>query len=547
MKSIIKKVPWSRRIYILLVIPLLLNEIVSHAQMPDCITGTVMYGVFSPIVRTDSFPTAGKDSTEIRSINFATGAVGPLMGGRRYYIRRNPAGGTTFDRYFYGASAMALDGPAGKFYLITQMGGSAFGDKDVIMIDPLAPTVSGTTVGTIATISPGVNMDNYHFVKMAMAPNGFIYALGVNRSSGATASTFNPLIRITPCAVPSAGCATASIRLLGYLPTGGIMDRMNLFNGDIAFDAAGNLYFFAAAYQNVSGVNKYTDSRLFRINAANIPSAAGTGTIPMSFVADFNSMDSTGASGLALDPGGNMYMTVRRYTNNDPTQPYFSELYKSTDTTQAQLMPGFGPLTDSTSAGDLAACYFPSSLLSTNSLQLSGQYDFSKTSLKWQVNNNDIANHYEIQGSEDGTNFTTITTIYPENTSQPNAVYQYKNTENEFGKTKYYRVRQSMKSGTRFYSNIVQIYLNNKINLAGAISPNPFADHFNFSIQLKSPKPVNVKLADQSGRIVYNNQFNGKTGENKFRVNDISNLKKGIYFVEISVENEIIREKIVKQ
>jgi hypothetical protein len=554
MKTLVNKIARYRKLTLLVCIAaLLLKPDISRAQMPDCISGTVMYGVFSPVVpASPAFPTPGKDSTEIRSINFATGAVGPLMGGRRYYIRRNPGGGTSASSYFYGASAMALDGLTGKFYIMTQMGGggTTTGDKDVVMIDPLAPTAFGTTIATIATISPGGtsgNMDSYHFVKMAMAPNGHMYALGVNRSSAGAASTFNPLIRITPCAVPTAGCATASARLLGYIQSGGVMDRMNLYNGDIAFDATGNLYFFASAFQQVGSTNRYTDSRLFRINAANIPSAAGTGVIPMTFLADFNSMDSTGASGLALDPAGNMYMSVRRYTDNNPSSSYTTELYRSYDTATADLVPTFGTVPDSTSVGDLAACFFPSALLSDNNLLLAANHDAGKSILKWEVDNNNAVNYFEVQRSDNGINFETIAMVYPDPASPLSSKYQYSDVVNNIGQNKYYRIRHVMKNGIRYYSNIAQVYLNGKINLVGSISPNPFVDHFNFTVQLKTARPVGIRVSDQSGRIVYRNQYTATAGENKFIVNDVNTIRKGIYFVEIFVDNQIIRQKLIKQ
>jgi len=530
------KIPWNCKIIVMIFISSFLGTLnKAYAQLPDCITGTVMYAAFSPVA-----PTVGNDSTEIRSVNYATGAIGPLMGGRRYYIQKTP--GTTT---FYGSSAMGVSPVTSKFYLITQMGSSSTqdGPKDLIMIDPIAPTASGTVIGTITGTTGGIDLDEYHFVKMAIAPNGFGYALGVYRRTTGAAATYNILIRYSLCATTN--CST--IQLLGFLPSGGITDKNNLFNGDIAFDGTGNLYFLASSFQPVGSITKYTDTRLFKILSTDIPSLPGTGTIPMSFLNDFNSLDSTGASGIALDPGGNMYFTVRRYTNNDPTAAFVTELHKSNDTSSTILMPGFSPIPANTSAGDLGSCFFPNSVLTTNKLQLSGKSDIGNAYVQWQVNNNNLVNYYELQRSDDGINFTTIETINPTNASQSSAVYQYKDTEKELGKYKYYRIRQVMKNGLRYYSNIVQVNFNSKINLTGSLSPNPFIDHFNFIIELNSSKSIGVRLTDQSGRIVYNKSFNGKAGENKITVNDISKLKKGFYFVEISAENEVIRQKLIRQ
>jgi len=58
---------------------------------------------------------------------------------------------------------------------------------------------------------------------------------------------------------------------------------------------------------------------------------------------------------------------------------------------------------------------------------------------------------------------------------------------------------------------------------------------------------VKVSVADQDGRIVYQKMIKGQTGSNKFSVANLSGLKPGVYLVEIRVEDEVIREKLIKQ
>ena len=535
MKYLIKKIPWNFiRIIPLFILISLLEGKEANGQAIECASGTTMYGVF-----VDTLGSGTADSTEIRPINFTTGIIGALAGGRRYFIVR---GGR------YGASAMGVDGTTNRIYLMTQMAGAQ--PKDIIAIDPTAPTHAAavTVIGTTPS-----SLNDYHFVKVAIAPpgpTGYGYAIGVLRDStlsGYNALNYNPLIRFTTCV--TANCT--AITLLGYLPGTGNMYKTLLFNGDIAFDAGGSLYFATAAFERVGGIPRYTDSRLFRIRASDIPSSAGTGTIPMSFLADFNTLDSTILNGIAFNSMGDMYFSTRRFTGVQTNPPGHadSEVNIATNFGAAVPMPGFNTTLTmpDKSISDLGSCYFPFGVLSANKLQLSGNSDPGKINLKWQVNNNNMVNYYEIQKSADGTNFTTITTINTENAAQSSAVYQYAVEQNQFDKAEYYRIRQSMKSGMRFYSNVIHFDYNNSIQITGSLSPNPFVDNFNFVVQLKSPKVVNVRLADQNGRIVCNKQYNGKTGENKFKVIDLAGLRRGIYFVEISTENEVIREKVIKQ
>ena len=60
----------------MLLLVLLTQVSPARAQLPDCISGTVMYSVFSNT-------STVTDSTEIRPVNYSTGAIGSLMGNRR--------------------------------------------------------------------------------------------------------------------------------------------------------------------------------------------------------------------------------------------------------------------------------------------------------------------------------------------------------------------------------------------------------------------------------------------------------------------------------
>ena len=176
--------------------------------MPDCTTGTVMYGVFNQLSNV-------QDSTEFRSINFSNGAIGSLMGGRKFWIRKwNVSAASSI----YGSSAMGLDPITSRLYVFTQMPGGSGLSKNILRINTVPPLVSTDTGIVIATTPARLN--NYHFVKAAFAPDGYGYAIGVNRdTTTALDDTCNVLIRFQTCgATPSAGCANASVIILGYLP-----------------------------------------------------------------------------------------------------------------------------------------------------------------------------------------------------------------------------------------------------------------------------------------------------------------------------------------
>jgi len=510
-----------------------------QAQAPDCATGTVMYAVFN-----DSAGSTTNMPSEIRSVNYATGAVGPLMGGTTYLIQKAGAGGP-----YYGTAGMGLDAITKRFFVMTQMSSGAGLQKDIISINTATATM--VTIGstpTVVTPTVPVILSDYHFVKVAVSPSGLGYAIGVHRdttSGGFNPARCNPVISFTTCgALPIGGCSV--ITLLGFLPYTG--NHYHQFNGDIAFDNVGNLYFATAAFARVAGKGRYTDARLYKIAAGNIPAVAGTGTIPMTLLANYNSLDSTVLNGITFSPLGAMYFSTRRFpAGQNGAALFVNEIYKSSVLGVATVVPGFAVPTAGYSVADLAGCYFPTGVLAQNGINLTSNYVNGMVSLRWQVTNNNQALYYEIQKSTDDANYETISRIDTRNSNQSSQVYTSMNIDNGDAKVTYYRIKQAMQNGMNYYSNVVKVNNNSKITLIGKPNPNPFINKFVVSALLRLNNPIYVKIADQDGRMVYQKVFTGQAGTNSINIDNLGGLKPGIYVVEVRVDDEVIREKLIKE
>jgi len=502
------------------------------AQLPDCTSGGTMYGVFNNIAGSTT-----ADSMEIRPINYSTGAVGPLIGNKRYWLRKQI--GFT---WYYGSSAMGVNLVNNKFYFMTQM--SNPGAKDIISIDPV--TAAMTVVGTTPS-----SLDNYHFVKLSVAPNGFAYAIGVNRDTSQPAATFNPLVRFSTCGpTPTAGCATPTITILGYLPNTGNMYKWKLFNGDIAFDFSGNLYFCTAAYEKISGTTMaYTNARLFKINVANIPTTAGAGIIPMTLIADYPSLDSTVMNGIALDLAGNMYVSTRVFNGpqSNPSTTSSPKLFKSALPGSATIMSGFSSPTPNFSIADLASCNFPNRILSVSQVRLSGTAANGRADLKWDLNNNEDVDYFELEKSSDANDFKTIATINSVYSGQSFAKYSYTDNQASGSGHAYYRVRAVMKSGIRNYSNIMNILIADQMFLVSAPNPNPFVDRVDCILSMKNKTSVTMRILDQRGSTVKQMDVDCNAGENKLNISGLGNLKPGMYIAEFRADEQVMRTKLIKQ
>jgi len=212
------------------------------------------------------------------------------------------------------------------------------------------------------------------------------------------------------------------------------------------------------------------------------------------------------------------------------------------------LMPAFAAPA-AYSIADLASCSFPLTLLASNQLDLTGRYAAGNASLSWIVNDNTNVDHYEVQRSDEGSDFsfTTIARIDPQNTSQAGVSYAYNDPQTGYGNPKYYRIREIMTGGMGVYSQVLKIVFNSKISLLGKPAPNPVADHVTVNVQLKSANGISARLIDQSGRVVYQHGFSGVEGENKITIDHMLGMAAGIYFLELTVGEDTVREKLVKQ
>ncbi|MGL6266915.1 MAG: T9SS type A sorting domain-containing protein, partial [Chitinophagaceae bacterium] len=177
------------------------------------------------------------------------------------------------------------------------------------------------------------------------------------------------------------------------------------------------------------------------------------------------------------------------------------------------------------------------------------KYNNGANRLTWVVNNNDKGvQKYEVQRSDDfSRNYSTIGTVDPVNTDQANQTYTFNDPNQEFGSKKFYRIREVHNDGRSFYSKVIQVNNTEIIHFINKPKPNPFINELNVSIELLKANPIQLKITDASGRLTFQKNYTGTKGVNNLTLNNLSNFKAGIYFLEISSGSETIHEKIVKR
>ena len=95
------------------------------------------------------------------------------------------------------------------------------------------------------------------------------------------------------------------------------------------------------------------------------------------------------------------------------------------------------------------------------------------------------------------------------------------------------------------YCDITQIPLNKKEIENIKIFPNPFQSTFYISIKKNDFKKLKITLRNILGQSCYENDLYISKNENFFTV-DMSTISNGIYFIELSTDNEKIVKKIIK-
>lgn len=152
--------------------------------------------------------------------------------------------------------------------------------------------------------------------------------------------------------------------------------------------------------------------------------------------------------------------------------------------------------------------------------------------LNWTTSNEVNTSDFKIKRSLDGKNFNTIATIKALNTGN----YSFIDNEDLTNRTIYYSLETVDKDGAIHYSNIQTVGAIDNI-ASIVIYPNPAKEQVVIRGNFKE-----LKIIDGSGKTVITKQSN--ITKNEVIVN-ISQLKKGIYFVKCITSDKSITEKLI--
>jgi Secretion system C-terminal sorting domain len=183
-------------------------------------------------------------------------------------------------------------------------------------------------------------------------------------------------------------------------------------------------------------------------------------------------------------------------------------------------------------------------LLPASNLAFTASMTNSQVQLNWHtINENRLAN-FETERSTDGIHFTKIASTPASNRTQ----YDYHLSDNIQGIESaklYYRLKINGSTGYATYSKtiIVSRQLN---STAVQVYPNPFMGQLNIQTNAAFPGTAELSLFDGTGKLIRHLSTRVQAGTNYMNIDNLQNLSKGIYYLELSLGSKKTQLKIVK-
>ena len=183
--------------------------------------------------------------------------------------------------------------------------------------------------------------------------------------------------------------------------------------------------------------------------------------------------------------------------------------------------------------------------LSSRLLEFKGHKINEDAVLNWKTTDEINTLEFIVERSVNGSNYNSIGSLKAENTA---GFHQYSFTDRKIISlgvpVVYYRLKQVDINGRFIYSRIVAISVDNKTIVH--FYPNPAHNEANLVITINKPEQVQWRIIDNAGRVVQQQQWKLARGSNYLLI-DVSQMKKGIYYLELSGETINYSEQFIKQ
>lgn len=159
----------------------------------------------------------------------------------------------------------------------------------------------------------------------------------------------------------------------------------------------------------------------------------------------------------------------------------------------------------------------------------------SQASLSWSINNNAVYDRFIVEKSIDKENFMFVGEL-----DANTLINHYQMSDNLSGvseKYVYYRLKAVTNNGIIQYSKIISLPLTQKMEDKIIVGPNPMSNSLQLTIPSPADQNIKIEFIDQSGRVSVVRNMAVKKGINSLTIDNLDQLRNGIYFVRIQAGN----------
>lgn len=165
----------------------------------------------------------------------------------------------------------------------------------------------------------------------------------------------------------------------------------------------------------------------------------------------------------------------------------------------------------------------------------------------WSTTNEINTNYFEVEKSVDASNFVGVGQVTASQTTDPINNYSFNDYLNGVNTSVvYYRLKIYDNDGKISYSKIVSVRLGEPVTKV-SMYPNPASNFTVVNLYAEKQSVAMLRLMDNAGKQLLSRSYNINSGNNSLMVDQLSNLPKGIYIVQVMMNNTVYTEKLVKQ
>jgi hypothetical protein len=302
-------------------------------------------------------------------------------------------------------------------------------------------------------------------------------------------------------------------------------------SGDLAFDNKGNMYVLAGSS---TGVNIYT----MPTNTPN-PKLSKKWKITDNLGKNFG----LAVTGTVFDSKGNMYFSALDGI-------YFIDYDGVNPATGTAIVR---KVSDNFGLMDLATSQFPTawippfddgSMLPVKLVRFSGAVTADKLRLDWTVSSNELGNHFELQKSNNGSNFETRAFVLNTNKAG-DELYSFTDAAPVGGKV-YYRLKMVDKDQAITYSNVIFFEAQTQQSSTLTLLQNPVQNAVNINYKAAENTVSDITIYTYNGITIFSQKQNLQKGSNSLHIPLSSMLVKGLYLLELREGNNRQTIRFVK-